>query len=816
MEKNKDVKNNGNTVEAEKKYIARVEADDTRGLNEEQVRERKENGYANSAIAPTTKTVGQIIKSNICTYFNLIFILLALALAIVGSFSQMTFLIIVAANTLIGIIQEINAKRTLDKLNLISEPYAVAVRNGKEVKLREEDLVLDDIAVFSAGNQICADGVVTSGEVQVNESLITGESDEITKRKGDNLLSGSFVISGKCKARLTSVGKNSFVSKLTLAAKKTKKKQQPGMMKSLTRLVQCIGIIIIPVGICLFLRQHFSLGLTTKANIEKTTAALIGMIPEGLYLLVSIALAVSVVRLAKKKTLVHDLKCIETLARVDVLCVDKTGTITEDTMSFEGLVPFEDAVTTKAEMENILCDFTGNMNADNNTMEALKNALGKPNYRRAERVVAFSSRTKYSAVSYRENESYILGAPEFILREKFELYRKQIEEYTSGGYRVLLLAHAGKRIGDNIFDYITPLGLVLLANKIRPDAKKTFEYFAKQNVKIKVISGDNPITASNAAKLAGIEGAEKYIDASTLTTTEKMEKAVLEYTVFGRVTPEQKKQFVRILKKAGHTVAMTGDGVNDVLALKEADCSIAMASGSDVACGVSDLVLLNSDFSSMPSVVAEGRRVINNIERSASLFLVKNIFSFVLSLISIFAVFEYPLTPTQLSLISTVTIGIPSFILALEPNENMIKGKFLLNVLYRAFPAALTNLLCVLGVLLFSKAFVIDSAIISTITTLLMGLVGLAVVYKACKPFNEIRVIMFGLVSFLFALAVLTLPKIFGFVPLGLGGYLVLIVFVLLIPTVMKVMSVSITKIVEFFSWLGKKIKNIIKKSVID
>ena len=784
------------------------------GLSKDDVELRMAAGANNKQVASPTKSVGKIIQTNICTYFNLIFALLALALVLVGSFEQLTFLVIVIANTLIGIVQEINAKRTLDKLSLLTEANAVVIRAGKEEKIRAEDLVIDDIVVFTAGNQISADGEVVMGEIQVNESLITGESDEITKRAGDKLLSGSYVISGKCRARLEAVGKDSFVSELTLAAKKTKKKTQPGMMKSLTRLVQVIGIIIIPIGIALFIRQKDA--LTLAPNVEKTTAALIGMIPEGLYLLVSVALAVSVVRLAKKKTLVHDLGCIETLARVDVLCVDKTGTITENVMLAENVVTFEEALTTREEMERVLCDFVGNMPADNNTMEALRDAFSAPAYRRAEKIVSFSSKTKFSAVSFSEDESYLVGAPEFLLGEGYGLYRERVEKYTVQGYRVVMLAHAGKRYSDGSFDRLTPLGLVLLTNKIRPEAKQTFEYFARQGVAIKVISGDNPITVADAARRAGVEGADKYIDATTLTTPEKLERAVLEYTVFGRVTPEQKKQFVKVLKGAGHTVAMTGDGVNDILALKAADCSIAMASGSEVACQVSNLVLLDSNFASMPSVVAEGRRVINNIERAASLFLVKNIFSLVLAIISIFAEFVYPFSPTQLSLVSALTIGIPAFFLALEPNEKRIEGRFLSNVLVRALPAALTDLFIILFVILFSIAFSMDMAVTSTVTTLLMCMVGFYVVYKFCQPLNEMRIAVLAFVGLLFILSVTVIPAFFGLSAIGFGGWLVLVAFVLLIPTVQHAMSVIVSGVGKGVSCAINKIKAVVKKNMLD
>ena len=778
--------------------INRLEPDPTVGLSAADVQDRTDKGYANLSVTSPTNTVRHIILSNVFTYFNFIFFALAAALICVGSFNNLTFLGVILVNTAIGIVQELNAKRTLDKLTLLAEPRATVVRDGKESAIPTESLVVDDIVIFSAGNQICADAVVVSGEVQVNESLVTGESDEITKRAGDSLLSGSFIVSGVCRARLDKVGHDSFVSKLTLDAKKSSKSGHPGMMRSLTRLVQVIGVVIIPMGIALFLRQRAMLDLTTKENVEKTTAALIGMIPEGLYLLANVALAVSVVKLAKKETLVHDLKCIETLARVDVLCVDKTGTITEPVMEVEQIISLNEQ-TSEAKLESLLTDFAGNMAADNNTMQALKNRFGKPRFRKAVSVQSFSSTTKTSGVSFGDAEHYLLGAPEFLLKDGYDLWRAHIEPYAATGCRVLMFAHVG---ADRI---LTPLGLVLLTNKIRPNARATFEYFTEQGVAIKVISGDNPLTVSAAAAAAGIPDADNGIDLSTVKTDEALEDAAASYTVFGRVTPEQKRKLVRYLKKAGHTVAMTGDGVNDVLALKEADCSVAMASGSDVACQVSHLVLMNSDFASMPSVVAEGRQVINNIERSASLFLVKNIFSFVLSLISIFAVFAYPLTPVQLSLISTTTIGIPAFFLALEKNENLVRGKFLRNVLFRALPAALTDLFIIGGIILFEHAFSLENEMISTISTILMGGVGFAMVFRISRPFNWKRAVLLGGLLTLFVGTMLIVPGFLSLAPIDFQGALVLVVFALLIPSVLFAFSRSLT-------WLSTQIKTWFEK----
>ncbi|MBR3416880.1 MAG: HAD-IC family P-type ATPase [Clostridia bacterium] len=777
MDRNKTVRD-GNP-RALKSYIST-----SSGLSAAQVSERIRNGQDNKAVQSPTKTVREIIFSNVFTYFNLIFFVLAIALAVVGSFNNMTFMGVILVNLLIGIIQEINAKRTLDSLTIMTEPKARVIRDGRIFTVSTDKLVLDDLVVFSSGNQICADAVVTDGEIQVNEALVTGESDEITKGPGTKLLSGSFVVSGECTAKLTAVGENSFVNKLTLGAKKAKSKKKQGMVLALSRLIMVIGITIIPIGTALFIRQFNALPI--KENVETTTAALIGMIPEGLYLLVNVTLAVSVIKLARKDTLVHDLSCVETLARVDMLCVDKTGTITDNSMLVSDIlnVTSEDAVP-------LLRDFVYNMTADNITMTTLKKHFGETVARPALEVVPFSSSTKMSSVSFGPSENYILGAPEFVLRGQYQNFRQIIEPHVMDGKRVLVFASSPSiRLDDT--SKVRPLALVLLTNPIRPEARETFSYFEEQGVNIKVISGDNPLTVAAAARAAGIKGAERCVDLTSLSVDEVAASAE-EYTVFGRVTPEQKKILVNSLKKAGHTVAMTGDGVNDVLALKEADCSIAMASGSDVACQVSHLVLLKSQFSSLPSVVAEGRQVINNIQRSASLFLVKNIFSFLLAIISIFASFSYPLKPAQISLVSVLTIGIPSFILALEKNEARVKGKFLPNVIYNALPAALSDLIVVLGVILFAIAFNMNPKVSSTVSTLLMALVGYTMVVKMCRPFNKIRIALVVSLVLLFFIGILVLPGFFEITAPDFGGYLVLGVFTLLIPSVIFSLSHAIT-----------------------
>ena len=650
-------------------------------------------------------------------------------------------------------------------------------------------LVRDDCILLAAGNQIPADAQILSGSVQVNESLITGESDEITKGPGDRLLSGSFLVSGRCRAILTQVGADSYASQLTNEAKKSKKSHLPGMMRSLNRLLLAIGILIVPIGGALYYRQTSLLNLSVREGVETTAAAVIGMIPEGLYLMVSLALAASVLRLATKGTLVQDLKCTETLARVDVLCVDKTGTITQPEMAYCGLTPLTTELD-EAEIETRLADFVSNMAPDNETMQALQTALQREDFRKAVQVLGFSSETKYSAVAYSREDCYVLGAPEFILGAAgYAPYRSLAEEAMADGSRVLLFAAClpgpeGRGIAD-----ARPLAFVRLRNPVRETAKATFAYFHDQGVTVKVISGDNPVTVAAAATEAGIRGAEKYVDASTLGSYEEIQAACEEYNVFGRVKPNQKKLLVQALQANKHTVAMTGDGVNDVLALKEADCSVAMASGSEVAAQISDLVLMNSDFAAMPSVVAEGRRVINNIERAASLYLVKNIFSLILAIISITAAFSYPLTPSQLTLMSLLSIGIPSLILALEPNESLVSGRCLVNAILRALPAALTDLFIIIFVLLFQKAFAISNAEISTVTALLVTIVGFFMVWKVAKPVNRLHLGMMGglIAGLLFVL--LVIPGVFSLSPLSFGSILILTVFVLLIPSVIWLLN---------------------------
>lgn len=723
------------------------------GLTDEEVRQRVEEGFTNRTDISTDKTTKEIVISNVFTYFNLIFLVITILLIMVGSFRNLTFLPIIIGNTVIGIVQEIRAKKTLEKMSLLNAPHADVIRNGSVKQISTDELVKDDVILLTAGKQICADAVVISGNIQVNESLLTGEADEVEKTEGSTLMSGSFVVSGECYARLEKVGNESYISKLSLEAKSMGDKEQSEMIRSINLIVKWVGIVIIPIGLILFWQSHFVNGESITKSVTSTVAAIIGMIPEGLYLLTTVALALSTMKLARKKVLLHDMKSIETLARVDVLCVDKTGTITEPDMKLKEIFLCKNSgadgtqtALTLDELKSLILDYA-NASVDNNaTMLALKayaaDALTNNTsalHRTAVSQQAFSSSLKYGSVTFSDG-TYLLGAPEFIMHEDFARIEEEIIPYADKGDRVLLFArYDGENVGNGINGSVTPLGFVALANPIRENAVKTFEYFKSQGVAIKVISGDNPRTVSRIAIQAGIESAESFVDAATLDTEDKIADAVNKYTVFGRVTPKQKKQLVKALQAKGHTVAMTGDGVNDILAMKDADCSVAMASGSEAAAQAAQVVLLDSDFAHMPDVVYEGRRVVNNIQRSASLFLVKNIFSLLLSMFSVILMVTYPLEPAQVSLISMFTIGVPGFLLALEQNKDRIKGRFITNVMLKALPGGLTDVIAVGALVVCGEVFCISDASIGTIATLVLSVVGFMILFKISEPLNGMK-----------------------------------------------------------------------------
>lgn len=726
-----------NTEENNERYNPNIND----GLNEEQIQARKLQNLINYDTTVPTKSIKSIIINNFFTLFNLMNLLLAIAVFSVGEYKNMLFIILVVINTAISTVQEIHSKKIIDKLSLISSAKVHCVRNGNKQDIGINEVVLDDILLFEAGNQVITDCILLDGEIEVNESFITGESDSIIKKKGDLILSGSFVVSGKCVARVEHIGEENFTSKISKETRYIKKVKSE-IMTSLNKIIRTVSIIIIPVGTLLFLNQ---LGLedgNIRSAVVHTVAAIIGMIPEGLILLTSTVLAVSVIRLSKSNVLVQELFCIETLARVDTLCLDKTGTITEGRMEVNDIITKNIELN---EMQEILSAIGKNSEDSNSTIEAIRDKYENIKLEgewEKTKTVPFSSKKKWSGIEFKQKGSYIIGAPEFVLKDTIENHKNDIEKY-SADYRVLVLAHSKENFKDKeLPDNIEVLGFVLITDKMRENAKDTLEYFKKQGVDIRIISGDNPITVSKISKRAGVEGYDKYIDCTTLNTEEEIKKATRIYKIFGRVTPIQKKQIVEALKNQGHTVAMTGDGVNDIIALKEADCSIAMASGSDAARNVSQLILLDSDFASMPKIVAEGRRTINNLERSAALFLTKTIYSTFLAILFVFMNKQYPFMPIQLSLIALVCIGIPSFILALEPNKQRIKGTFLGNVLGKSIPTAVTVISNILIVLFVNSKQNLPAEVYSTICVILTVLAGFLLLIKISIPFNIVRGIL--------------------------------------------------------------------------
>ena len=777
------------------------------GLTSEEVRERIDKGLTNHTDISTQKTVGQIVKSNLLTYFNLIFLILTVLLCIVGSFRNLTFLPVIIGNTVIGIFQELRAKKTLDKMSMLNAPHSIVVRDGEQQQIQSEELVKDDIIILSAGNQICADATVLSGSISVNEALLTGESDEIKKKSGDRLMSGSFVVSGQCYAKLDKVGNESYISQLTAQAKAMGDGEQSEKIKYINKLVKWVGIIIIPVGIILFCQAYIMNGETFKKSVVSMVAAVLGMIPEGLYLLTTVALALSTIRLAKKQVLLHDMKSIETLARVDVLCVDKTGTITEPGMQVTELVisgRCGDAEMDKRAFAHLLADYSAVIEDNNATMEAIRAYVAKNEIEKGSRTLLktqpFTSANKYSKVSFVEGD-YMLGAPEFIMKDRYEDISEEIEEYQSKGYRVLLMAESGEDSIGSVrpLGGISPIGYIVLSNPIRENAESTFTYFKEQGVAIKVISGDNPATVSEVAKRAGIDGAENYVDASTLASEKDITEAVDKYTVFGRVTPKQKQLIVRALQKQKHTVAMTGDGVNDILAMKDADCSIAMASGSEAAAQAAQTVLLDSDFGRMPYVVFEGRQVVNNIQRSASLFLVKNIFSLLMAIFSAIFAITYPLEPSQISLISMFTIGLPGFLLALEPNRDRIEGNFMVNVMLKALPAGLTDVLSVGALVICGQVFNLPSEDIATAGTMLLAVVGFMIIIKISHPFNKMKygVLLINIIGLLFC--GLFLGRLFAIESISNICFLLMVVFAFAAESMFRYLTLFVEKLSSFF-----------------
>lgn len=789
------------------------ETDVKTGLSSKQVEERKAQGKCNSDNSPKGKSLGRIFRDNVCTLFNLMNLVLAIAVFCVGSYKNALFMMIIIINACIGTFQEIRAKRTIEKLSIVNAKKVSVLRNSVVSEIDVSEIVLDDIFYLKQGQQVPTDCVVVEGSCEVNESLLTGESDAIFKQVGETLISGSFVVSGSCTVRAEKVGNENYASKLTSSASYVKKVDSE-IMKSLNIIIKTMSMIIVPVGLILFWRQFMITDYNVQSAVVSTVAALVGMIPEGLILLTSTVLAVGVIRLSKSKVLVQEIYCIETLARVDVLCLDKTGTITEGCM----IVEDEKSVNGVDKQSllnalNVLSKFSSDSNP---TINAFKDKYKDNINYNVTNSVAFSSEKKWSGISCGKDGTYIMGAEEFIFNGKNDDIQ-QIAQDIPSGYRVITIAYSDSDFnGRDLPSNIKPLGIVVLKDKIRKEAKATLEYFDKQGVDIKVISGDNVNTVSAIAKEVGVKNSDRVIDATTLETEDDVLNAVENYSVFGRVTPNQKLQMVKALKKKGHTVAMTGDGVNDVLALKEADCSVAMASGSEASRCVSQLVLLDSNFASMPKVVAEGRRSINNIQRSAMLFLVKTIFSTILALVFVFWGAKYPFAPIQMTLISAFCIGLPSFVLALEPNENRIKGNFLLNVLSKALPGGLTVAISVVIVTLFGSVFNMSAGMTSTLAVSVTAFVGLSIIAKVSFPFNPIRTAMYivctlGIVlgvtvSKLLCENVFHIENIFGFVDMSfsfLGYFLLesiiaLVVFVVL-NVIMGKLDLSKSKFLKKF-----------------
>ncbi len=767
----------------EENKIPVVNADPEYGLTAAEASLRAEKGLMNKPSTKTGRTEWQIIRENTCTFFNLVFVIMAVALFLAGSsIMNMTFMVIVIINAIIGCFQEIRAKRAVDKLSLLSAHTVKTLRDGKLQEIRFDELVRDDIVLYGPGDQISADCVLRAGHIYVNESLLTGEADAVEKHPGDMLLSGSFVVTGSGKMQLTKVGDEAFATKLALEAKKNPRAARSEMMRSLDLLIRFIGIALVPIGLLLFYNQYKSQDLGLQASAEATVAALVGMIPEGLYLLTSIALAVSSLKLTQKRVLVQDMHCVETLARVDVLCVDKTGTITEPVMQVEEVLPLSHQ--TPEYLEEIIVNLYGDEDPENETARALQELFpGKPAWKKNVEI-PFSSDYKWKGAVFADTGAFVVGAPDAILGSFFPEVSKTAHHWSSLGYRVLLIAayDGSPRPGNLAASQLHPEALILMTNRIRPEAPETFSYFEKQGVTIKVISGDNPATVADVARRAGIQNAQRYVDTTTLETDKDFLKAAEEYTVFGRVTPDKKKRLIWALKQRKHTVAMTGDGVNDVLAMKEADCGIAMAGGAQAASQIAQLVLLDADFSAMPSIVDEGRRVIDNIQRAAALFLVKNIFSLFLALIAVLADWPYPFAPINLSLISALTIGVPSFFLALEPNYERVQGRFIVSVLRQAFPGGLTNIIMVVTaqiVLGFLSAPVTQ---VRTVCTAILAVTGLLVLLSASKPMGKFRLFIWIMMAISLVFSFLVLGNIFQLQPIAMQNLPILSILLMVTP----------------------------------
>lgn len=779
------------------------------GLSGEQVEERVQNGLVNKESAIRTKSISDIVKNNLCTLFNLINFILAAALIYVGSYKNLLFIGVVISNIIIGTFQEIRAKKTVDKLSILTKNKINVLRSSKIEQVEIDDLLLDDIMILDSGTQVPTDSVVVDGFCEVNESLLTGEADAVHKHVGDMILSGSFLVSGKCKARVEHISDDNYAFKISQDAKYLKKVNSE-IMSALKKIILILSILIIPIGIFLFYKQVNN-SSCLKDAVEGTTAALIGMIPEGLVLLTSTVLAVGILRLSRHKVLVQELYCIETLARVDTLCLDKTGTLTEGVMEVNNIVP--GGAHDSRDVWRALTLAVGASVDDNPTINAVREAMPKDidigESVAADKVVPFSSEKKWSGVYYKKYGSFVLGAPEFVFRRQYSQIKAQVDEFSKEN-RVVVIAHSKRAFReDDLPEDLEPVGFVLLRDKIRPEAKKTLEYFNAQGVEIKVISGDNVQTVVNVAKRAGVKNYEKCIDLSEVETDEELRAAAENYYVFGRVSPLQKKKLIGFLKANGHIVSMTGDGVNDVLALKESDCGIAMASGSAAAKNVSQLILLNSNFDAMPKVVAEGRRAINNIQRSSSLFLVKTVYSTLLAIIFLFLNRAYPFMPIQMTLTSVLTIGIPSFILALEPNRERIRGRFFVNILSKAVPCAVTIVCSILLIMGAATLFHFSEDQISTLCVVSVGCCGFLLLFQISKPFNLVRKTLFATMCTLFVLGITIFSRLFSLLP---PAFYLIFLFACVFVLDFFLFRILLSSLKKFALFLLKKYKKLLIK----
>ena len=810
------------------------------GLTDEQVNARIAEGKVNADENPNTRTYKQIVRENTLTFFNFLNLVLLVLVLLVGSYKNAFFVCIIIINTLIGIAQEIRAKKTIDKLAILTARKSVVIREGQKWTVPTEELVLDDVVCLKTGDQVPADARILEGSLEVNESLLTGESDNLPKNEGDELFSGSFVTSGEACCQIIHVGKDNYAAQITSEAKEFKRHNSE-LKNSLNAILKVISIIIVPLGALLFYKQYYIVGDTFRDSVVSMVAGVLGMIPEGLVLLTRVALTLGALVLAHKKTLVQELYCIETLARVDTLCLDKTGTITEGTMCVERVEPYvstgrtetaatepESAESPEAEeqvqvaetdrnvaavTENVVSEadegqvaadpafmeeidvIMGNMmyvlKDQNATIDALRKRFPAKQDMTPEHVIPFSSDRKYSGVVFEEKGTYLMGAAQFLFPEDNEELTEKCQAYAEEGLRVLVLAHSSQNAeGTELPEGLEPLALMLLTDVIREEAPDTLAFFDSQEVDLKVISGDDPVTVAAIARRAGLKNADSYVDATTLTTEEELQDAVAQYSVFGRVTPQQKKAMVQALQSQGHTVAMTGDGVNDVLALKEADCSIAMAQGSDAAKNIANVVLLDSNFASMPHIVNQGRRVVNNIRTAASMFLIKTMFSVMLSLLTIFFGNAYPFEPIQMSLISACAVGIPTFLLAQENNYEKIDHTFLRHVFINAFPAAITITSCVFAVMLVCQNVYHSMAMLNTACVLVTGWNYMAALKTVYAPLNTYRkVIIYGM-QFIFFAAAVIFQKLLSLGSLDFGMIILVFILMTFAPVLIDVITV--------------------------